>query len=111
MQVGLFFKPPQARCPEVFQVLKVSAAKQIFFHLVKWRLNFPFCLRISRATGNRFAVIMRDKSSERRVKDWPAAFPSQHYCFFIIVEALPWYAAIILERILMAADKAVEVLA
>ena len=41
MEIGLLFEPPPCSGPEVLEVLKVSSAKQIAFHILERRLNFP----------------------------------------------------------------------
>ena len=54
---------------------------------------------------------MRDKRSERGVKDRPAALPSEHNGLLIVVQAFPRHSAIVLEGVLMPTDEAVEVMA
>jgi len=53
---------------------------------------------------------MRDKGGERRIEDRPPALPSEHNRLFVVVETLLRYSAIVLEGILMSADKAIEVM-
>ena len=44
MQIGLLFKPPPGRGPQVFHVLKVPPAEQVFLHIVKRGFDLPLGL-------------------------------------------------------------------
>ena len=44
VQVGLLLKPPPRGRPQVFQVLKLPAAKEVAFYVFKRRLDLPLRL-------------------------------------------------------------------
>src|SRR6266568_478077 len=111
MQMEIVFlpHPPTGTGSQILEILKLAAAQQIPFHILKWAFDLPLCLSPTALTDYWPNQIMGDKGGVCGVQERPSRLPAQDDCFLAVIETLCGNSAKMEEGVLMAADQGVEV--